>query len=125
MSYQTLLTHLEHGICTITINRPDKLNALNKTVFDELNKVLDVVQGHAEIKSVIITGAGSKAFVAGADISEFGGLNKEEAMALAKRGQDTFARIENSPKPIVAAVNGFALGGGCELAMSCHFRVAQ
>jgi enoyl-CoA hydratase len=123
--YQTLLTSLEHGICTITINRPDKLNALNKTVFDELNKVLDVVQGHAEIKSVIITGAGSKAFVAGADISEFGGLNKEEAMALAKRGQDTFLRIENSPKPIVAAVNGFALGGGCELAMSCHFRVAS
>jgi enoyl-CoA hydratase len=123
--YQTLLTSLEHGICTITINRPDKLNALNKTVFDELNKVLDVVQGHVEIKSVIITGAGSKAFVAGADISEFGGLNKDEAMALAKRGQDTFLRIENSPKPIVAAVNGFALGGGCELAMSCHFRVAS
>jgi enoyl-CoA hydratase len=123
--YQTLLTHLEHGICTITINRPDKLNALNKTVFDELNKVMDVVQGHSEIKSVIITGAGPKAFVAGADISEFGGLNKEDAMALAKKGQDTFARIENSPKPIVAAVNGFALGGGCELAMSCHFRVAS
>ena len=123
--YQTLLTSLEHGICTITINRPDKLNALNKTVFDELNKVLDVVQGHVEIKSVIITGAGSKAFVAGADISEFGSLNKEAAMDLAKRGQDTFLRIENSPKPIVAAVNGFALGGGCELAMSCHFRVAS
>jgi enoyl-CoA hydratase len=122
--YQTLLTSLDHGICTITINRPDKLNALNKTVFDELNKVLDIVQGHAEIKSVIITGAGPKAFVAGADISEFGGLKKEEAMALAKRGQDTFARIENSLKPIVAAVNGFALGGGCELAMACHFRVA-
>lgn len=125
MSYQTLLTSLEHGICIITINRPDKLNALNKTVFEELNKALDVVLGHAEIKSIIITGAGPKAFVAGADISEFGGLNKEEAMALAKRGQDTFTRIENSPKPIVAAVNGFALGGGCELAMACHFRVAS
>jgi len=124
MSYQTLLTMLENGICTIVINRPDKLNALNKTVFEELNKILDVVQAHHEIKSVIITGAGSKAFVAGADISEFDGLNKAEAMALAKRGQDTFARIENSSKPIVAAVNGFALGGGCELAMSCHFRVA-
>ena len=125
MHYQTLLTSLEHGICTITINRPDKLNALNKTVFDELNKALDIVQSHAEIKSVIITGAGSKAFVAGADITEFGGLNKEEAMALAKKGQNTFARIENSSKPIVAAVNGFALGGGCELAMSCHFRIAS
>ena len=125
MHYQTLLTTLEHGICTIIINRPEKLNALNKTVFEELNKVLDVVLAHVEIKSVIITGAGSKAFVAGADISEFGDLTKEEAMALAKRGQDTFARIENSPKPIVAAVNGFALGGGCELAMSCHFRIAS
>ena len=124
MHYQTLLTTLEHGICTIIINRPDKLNALNKMVFDELNKALDIVQAHHEIKSVIITGAGSKAFVAGADISEFGGLNKEDAMSLAKRGQDTFARIENSSKPIVAAVNGFALGGGCELAMCCHFRVA-
>ncbi len=123
--FQSLLTSLENGIYTITINRPDKLNALNKTVFDELNKALDEIQQDAAIRSVIITGAGPKAFVAGADISEFGGLNKTEAMALAKRGQDTFARIENSTKPIVAAVNGFALGGGCELAMSCHFRVAS
>ncbi|HEV7780472.1 MAG TPA: enoyl-CoA hydratase-related protein [Chitinophagaceae bacterium] len=122
--FQTLLTSLENGIYTITINRPDKLNALNKTVLDELNKALDEINDNAGIRSVIITGAGPKAFVAGADISEFGGLNKTEAMALAKRGQDTFARIENSPKPIVAAVNGFALGGGCELAMSCHFRIA-
>lgn len=123
--YQTLLTALDNGIFTITINRPDKLNALNKDVFTDLNKALDEIESNAEIKSVIITGAGPKAFVAGADISEFNALNKEEAMALAKRGQDTFARIENSSKPIVAAVNGFALGGGCELAMSCHFRVAS
>ncbi len=122
--FQTLLTSIENGIYTITINRPDKLNALNKIVLDELNKALDEVRDNNEIRSVIITGAGPKAFVAGADISEFGGLNKAEAMALAQRGQDTFARIENSAKPIVAAVNGFALGGGCELAMSCHFRVA-
>lgn len=122
--YQTLLTSLENNILTITINRPDKLNALNKDVFTDLNKALDEIQSNADIKSVIITGSGPKAFVAGADISEFNALNKEEAMALAKRGQDTFARIENSSKPIVAAVNGFALGGGCELAMSCHFRVA-
>ena len=125
MSYQTLLTSLENGIFTITINRPDKLNALSKEVLTDLNKALDEVNSNAEIKSVIITGAGPKAFVAGADISEFGSLNKTEAMALAKRGQDTFARIENSAKPIVAAVNGFALGGGCELAMSCHFRIAS
>jgi enoyl-CoA hydratase len=122
--FQTLLTAIENGIYTITINRPDKLNALNKTVFEELNKALDEVENNNEIKSVIITGAGPKAFVAGADISEFGGFDKTAAMALAKRGQDTFARIENSSKPMVAAVNGFALGGGCELAMSCHFRVA-
>ena len=78
-----------------------------------------------EIKSAFITGAGEKAFVAGADIGEFGGLDKEAAMAMAKKGQDTFFRIENSHKPIIAAVNGFALGGGCELAMACHFRVAS
>jgi len=123
--FQTLLVSQENGIYTITINRPDKLNALNKDVFTDLNKALDEMDSNTEIKSVIITGAGPKAFVAGADISEFGGLNKEAAMLLAKRGQDTFARIENSSKPIVAAVNGFALGGGCELAMACHFRVAS
>ena len=123
--YQTLLTSLDNTILTVTINRPDKLNALSKNVFTDLNKVLDEINSNPEIKSAIITGAGSKAFVAGADISEFGGLSKTDAMALAKRGQDTFARIENSLKPIVAAVNGFALGGGCELAMSCHFRVAS
>lgn len=125
MSYSTLLTHLENGIFTITINRPDKLNALNKDVFTDLNTALDEVENNQEIKSVIITGSGPKAFVAGADIAEFGGLSKEEAMALARRGHNTFARIENSAKPVVAAVNGFALGGGCELAMSCHFRVAS
>jgi len=123
--YQTLLVSLKNGIYTITINRPDKLNALNKDVFTDLNNALDEIESNPEIKSVIITGAGPKAFVAGADISEFNSLNKEQAKALAKRGQDIFARIENSSKPIVAAVNGFALGGGCELAMSCHFRVAS
>ena len=123
--FQTLLTNLENGIYTITINRPDKLNTLNKNVFDDLSAVLDEIKNNDEIKSVIITGAGPKAFVAGADISEFGGLNKKDAMALARRGQDVFLRIENSSKPIIAAVNGFALGGGCELAMSCHFRVAS
>lgn len=121
----TLLTALVENIFTITINRPDKLNALNKDVFTDLNKALDEVENNPEIKSVIFTGAGSKAFVAGADISEFSALNKEQAMVLAKRGQDTFARIENCRKPVVAAVNGFALGGGCELAMACHFRVAS
>lgn len=123
--YQTLLTSLENGIFIITLNRPDKLNALNKDVFTDLNKALDEIESNPAIKSVIITGAGSKAFVAGADIAEFSGFSKEEAKALAKRGQETFFRIENNSKPIVAAVNGFALGGGCELAMACHFRIAS
>jgi enoyl-CoA hydratase len=123
--YQTLLSSLENNILTVTINRPDKLNALNKDVFADLNKVLDEIYSNPAIRSVIITGAGPKAFVAGADISEFNGLTLEESKTLAKSGQDTFFRIERSPKPIVACVNGFALGGGCELAMSCHFRIAS
>jgi enoyl-CoA hydratase len=122
--YHTLLTTLDNNVLTIIINRPEKLNALNSQVFDDLNNVLDRIENDPEIRSVIITGAGPKAFVAGADISEFGGLNKEEAMALAKRGQDVFFRIESCNKPIIAAVNGFALGGGCELSMACHFRIA-
>ena len=109
----------------VTLNRPDKLNALNHETLVELKEVFERLKSDENIFVIILTGSGEKAFVAGADISEFGSLSKEQAMALAKRGQDTFARIENSPKPIVAAVNGFALGGGCELAMSCHFRVAS
>ncbi len=123
--YATILTALDKGIFTITINRPDKLNALNKQVFTDLDAAVDEVYSNAEIKSAIITGAGTKAFVAGADITEFGGLNKDEAMELAKRGQLVFFKIENCKKPIVAAVNGFALGGGCELAMACHFRLCS
>jgi enoyl-CoA hydratase len=123
--YQTLLTELEQGILTVTVNRPDKLNALNRSVFDDLNALMDQVDTDPAIRGVILTGSGPKAFVAGADISEFNQLSKEEAMALAKRGQDCFFRLERSRKPIIAAVNGFALGGGCELAMSCHIRLAS
>lgn len=122
--YQTLLVETTNNICVITINRPDKLNALNKTVMDELNSAIDKVYDNSNIKSAIITGAGNKAFVAGADISEFQGLTNAEGMDLAQKGQFIFSRIEEAPKPIVAAVNGFALGGGCELAMACHFRIA-
>ncbi len=125
MNYDTLLTTIENNTCVITINRPDKLNALNKNVFNDLDKAIDEVINNPEIKSAIITGSGPKAFVAGADIAEFAGLAKEQAMDLAQRGQDVFFKIENSPKPIVAAVNGFALGGGCELAMACHFRLCS
>ena len=125
MSYQTLLAGLNENILTVTINRPDKLNALNKLVLTELDEVISDVYDNKDIHGVILTGAGPKAFVAGADISEFMSLSPEKGAALAKIGQDIFFRIENSPKPIVAAVNGFALGGGCELAMSCHFRMAS
>jgi enoyl-CoA hydratase len=125
MSYTTLLTHLQNNILTITINRPDKLNALNRDVFTDLSNVVDEIENTAEIKSAIIIGSGTKAFVAGADISEFNSLNLEEAKTLSKRGQDIFFKIENCSKPIIACVNGFALGGGCELAMSCHFRLAS
>lgn len=124
--YQTILTELSNNICTITINRPDKMNALNKDVIAELSKALDEVYHNAEIKAAIITGAGAKAFVAGADISEFTDLDGAGGAALAQVGQDNvFNKIENCPKPIVAAVNGFSLGGGCELAMACHFRTAS
>ena len=123
--YKTLITNLENGIFTITINRPDKMNALNKDVMSDVNAAMDEVYKNAEIKSVIITGSGEKAFVAGADISEFSGLSQQEGMTLAKRGQDIFFKIENCQKPVIAAVNGFALGGGCELAMACHMRIAS
>ncbi|MEO5563986.1 MAG: enoyl-CoA hydratase-related protein [Chitinophagaceae bacterium] len=119
-----ILTNTENGYLIITINRPDKLNALNKIVFDELDLVLNEIESNSEIRSAYITGTGAKAFVAGADITEFDGLSKEQSMAMSKKGQDVFFRIENSSKPIIAAVNGFALGGGCELAMACHFRIA-
>ncbi|HRO43154.1 MAG TPA: enoyl-CoA hydratase-related protein [Flavipsychrobacter sp.] len=124
--YQTLLTELTEGTFVITINRPDKLNALNKDVIEELGKALDEVYNNREIKTAILTGAGEKAFVAGADISEFTSLDASGGEALAKKGQENvFDKIENCSKPVIAAVNGFALGGGCELAMSCHFRVAS
>jgi len=123
--YPTLLTTLENGILTVTINRPDKLNALNRQVIEDLDAAVREIYESREIKSAIITGAGNKAFVAGADIAEFQGLDKKQGMALAKKGQDIFNQIEKSHKPIIAAVNGFALGGGCELAMACHFRIAS
>ncbi len=125
MNFDTLLFEIENGTAIITINRPDKLNALNKGVFTDLDNAMTEVLNNNEIKSAIITGSGPKAFVAGADITEFGGLDINQAMALAKRGQDVFFKIENSNKPVIAAVNGFALGGGCELAMACHFRLCS
>jgi enoyl-CoA hydratase len=124
-SFDTLLTEHNGGILIVTLNREDKLNALNKAVISELDAVMDEVYGNPDIKGVIITGKGGKAFAAGADIAEFKGLDENQGKALAKRGHDTFNKIEMCPKPVVAAVNGFALGGGCELAMACHIRVAS
>ncbi len=124
--YNTLQTQLENGIFTIIINRPDKMNALNKDVIVELGQAIEEVYTNSEIKTAVITGMGEKAFVAGADISEFSSLDKVGGSGLAQKGADlVFNKIENSPKPIIAAINGFALGGGCELAMACHFRVAS
>jgi enoyl-CoA hydratase len=124
--YQTILTALDNGIFTITINRPDKMNALNRDVITEVGAAMDEACSNDEIRGIIITGAGSKAFVAGADISEFIPLGAAEGAALAQRGRElVFDKVENCTKPVIAAVNGFALGGGCELAMACHMRVAS
>lgn len=124
--YTTILTQLENGNLTITINRPEKLNALNKDVIAELGQAMEEVYENDEIKTVLLTGAGDKAFVAGADISEFNELGAEGGAELARKGQQlVFDKIENCPKPVIAAVNGFSLGGGCELAMCCHFRTAS
>jgi enoyl-CoA hydratase len=125
MSYTTLLTSLENNILLITVNRPDKLNALNAAVMSDLEAVVIEIEKNPEIKAAILTGSGQKGFVAGADISEFVGLDAGQGMDLARRGQLIFFKIENCRKPVIAAVNGFALGGGCELAMACHFRIAS
>lgn len=124
--YQTLLTELQDGTMIITVNRPEKMNALNKDVIEEIGKAIDEANQNAAVKTIILTGAGEKAFVAGADISEFTALDATGGAALAQKGQEhVFNKIENSSKPVIAAVNGFSLGGGCELAMACHFRVAS
>lgn len=125
MSFENLLTSTENGILTITINRPDKLNALNKKMVEEIGEAIKNVEADDTIKAVIITGSGQKSFVAGADISEFIGLSVEQGKALAQTGQAIFRTIETCSKPVIAAVNGFALGGGCELSMACHLRVAS
>lgn len=123
--YNTISTELNNGILEITINRPDKLNAINREVMNELALAVDEVYKNDGVFAALITGSGPKAFIAGADISEFPKLSTEQGEELSKVGHTIFQRIEDCHKPIVAAVNGFALGGGCELAMACHFRLAS
>ncbi|MEZ4585975.1 MAG: enoyl-CoA hydratase-related protein [Gemmatimonadales bacterium] len=124
MAYSTLLFDVRDGIAFITVNRPDKLNALNATVIGELGTAVDAVRSTTEIRAAILTGAGPKAFIAGADIAEFDSM-RGAGRKMSARGSGIFRSIERSQKPYLAAVNGFALGGGCELAMACHIRLAS
>ncbi|GEP50083.1 enoyl-CoA hydratase [Flavobacterium noncentrifugens] len=126
MAFENILTARENGITTITINRPTKLNALNKETIQELHQAFETAGNDPETKVIVITGSGEKAFVAGADISEFANFSVEEGAQLAAHGQEIlFDFVQNLRKPVIAAVNGFALGGGLELAMACHIRVAS
>ncbi|SDS47510.1 enoyl-CoA hydratase/isomerase family protein [Winogradskyella sediminis] len=126
MSYNNILSDHQNGITTITINRPKKLNALNKATIQELHDAFDAADNDENTKVIIITGSGEKAFVAGADISEFADFNVEQGGQLAAEGQELlFDFVANLSTPVIAAVNGFALGGGLELAMAAHFRVAS
>jgi enoyl-CoA hydratase len=126
MALENIIIEHEKGIATLFINRPDKLNALNKATILELHETLKNAEENAEIKVIVITGSGEKAFVAGADISEFAHFSDKEGAKLAAQGQEMlFDFIENLKTPVIAAINGFALGGGLELAMACHFRIAS
>lgn len=125
MNYQNLLLEIENNITVVSINRPDKLNALNNQTLAELSDLISSLQSDSEVAVIIITGAGKKAFVAGADIKEINKLDMITAKEFSENGQAVFNSIENSDKPVIAAVNGFALGGGCELALACHIRIAS
>ncbi|TBW27813.1 enoyl-CoA hydratase/isomerase family protein [Gramella sp. KN1008] len=126
MSYNNILEEIEDNILTITVNRPKKLNALNRETIQELHNAFKQARSNDEVKVIILTGSGEKAFVAGADISEFADFSPKEGKRLAAEGQEKlFSYVANFSKPVIAAVNGFALGGGLELAMAAHFRIAS
>jgi enoyl-CoA hydratase len=125
MNYQTLLLDVKDNIAVVTLNRPDKLNALNAQTIDDLNSVFDELKENEEVYIVVLTGIGEKAFVAGADIKELNKLDMISAKEFAEKGQAVLNEIENFDKPVIAAINGFALGGGCELALACHIRLAS
>ena len=124
MTYETLLLSIDGGIGRITLNRPHVLQALNITVFDELEHVFEQLVSQPEVHTILLTGAGEKAFAAGADIRELETTNAQSGERKARRGQAVFSQIENCGKPVIALINGFALGGGCELSMACTFRIA-
>jgi enoyl-CoA hydratase len=125
MQFNNLLVEINNQILYVTINRPKSLNALNKETIAEIGVAFEQLYTNKDLKGAILTGAGDKAFVAGADISEFQSLSKADAKKLSADGHLVFNKIENAPKSVIACVNGFALGGGCELAMACHIRVAS
>jgi enoyl-CoA hydratase len=126
MSYENILSENKNGVCYITINRPKQLNALNSTTIVELNKAITEADNDNSVRCIILTGADTKAFVAGADIKEFAAFNIEQGESLARKGQELlFDLLENAVTPSIAAINGFALGGGLELAMACHIRIAS
>ncbi len=125
MNFQNILLEEKGSVAIVTINRPDKLNALNAVLISELETVFSYLGEKEDIRVVMLTGSGEKAFVAGADISEINSLDMISGKEFAEKGQAVFNLIENLNKPVIAAVNGFALGGGCELALACHFRIAS
>jgi enoyl-CoA hydratase len=125
MNFSNLITELVGSILIVKINRPNQLNALTRSTIEEIGKSISYAVNNEEVKGVIITGSGEKAFVAGADIKEFSSFSREQGQSLSAFGHMVFKQIETCPKPVIAAINGFALGGGCELAMACHIRIAS
>lgn len=125
MHYENLILDQQGAILILTVNRPEKHNALNIATLKEISNAISYAVAEGSIRGILITGAGSRAFISGADISEFVGLHQNKAEELARFGQSTLKQLETCPKPILAAINGFAYGGGCELAMACHLRIAS
>ncbi len=125
MKYQNINLVLKNSICIIEINRPDHLNALNRLTLNEIENAFDFIYSNNDIRGVVVTATGERAFIAGADIKEFTEFNQKQLKEMVENGQRVLKKIEQCPKPVIAAVNGFALGGGCELAMACHLRIAS